>query len=314
MRILVLLLGFLIAGVSCGRGEMPKQQAKSAATESFYSCPMHHEIKSDHPGECPICHMRLEKIAGKTSAAKTTQPGERKIKFYRHPMNPSVISKVPMKDEMGMDYIPVYEEGASGSLSNVPLRGPVVLSEAQFQLTGASLVKVEKRDLAVRIPASGRALSPSRVALQIPERDMAFVKTGQEVELTSPSQRDEILKGKVIGTDASFDPTTRTLRIDVQLLKAAPGLRAESSIEGTIKSASKAALAIPEKALMHSAFGSYVFVADRSRSLLVPRLVKVSAKDGEWIEILEGVEEGEVISSGPNFLLDSESRIQVSRD
>lgn len=37
---------------------------------------------------------------------------ERKVLFYRHPMNPAVTSPAPKKDEMGMDYIPVYEEAA----------------------------------------------------------------------------------------------------------------------------------------------------------------------------------------------------------
>lgn len=35
---------------------------------------------------------------------------ERKPLFYRHPMNPAVTSPVPAKDEMGMDYVPVYAE------------------------------------------------------------------------------------------------------------------------------------------------------------------------------------------------------------
>ena len=35
---------------------------------------------------------------------------ERKIIFYRNPMNPSVTSAVAAKDSMGMDYIPVYAE------------------------------------------------------------------------------------------------------------------------------------------------------------------------------------------------------------
>lgn len=37
---------------------------------------------------------------------------ERKVLYYRHPMNPAVTSPTPQKDEMGMDYIPVYEEEA----------------------------------------------------------------------------------------------------------------------------------------------------------------------------------------------------------
>jgi Cu(I)/Ag(I) efflux system membrane fusion protein len=41
--------------------------------------------------------------------ASDAAPREKKPLFYRHPMNPSVSSPVPAKDEMGMDYVPVYE-------------------------------------------------------------------------------------------------------------------------------------------------------------------------------------------------------------
>lgn len=39
---------------------------------------------------------------------------ERKILFYRAPMNPEMTSPTPKKDEMGMDYVPVYEEEKKG--------------------------------------------------------------------------------------------------------------------------------------------------------------------------------------------------------
>ncbi len=45
-------------------------------------------------------------------ASESTASAERKILYYRHPMNPSIISPVPAKDEMGMDYVPVYEDQA----------------------------------------------------------------------------------------------------------------------------------------------------------------------------------------------------------
>jgi Cu(I)/Ag(I) efflux system membrane fusion protein len=38
---------------------------------------------------------------------------ERKPLYYRHPMNPAITSPTPAKDEMGMDYVPVYEDQAS---------------------------------------------------------------------------------------------------------------------------------------------------------------------------------------------------------
>lgn len=40
-------------------------------------------------------------------------PTERKPLFYRNPMNPAVTSPVPAKDEMGMDYLPVYADDNS---------------------------------------------------------------------------------------------------------------------------------------------------------------------------------------------------------
>ncbi len=46
------------------------------------------------------------------STADTVEQAEQKPIFYRHPMNAAVTSPVPTKDEMGMDYIPVYQESA----------------------------------------------------------------------------------------------------------------------------------------------------------------------------------------------------------
>ena len=34
--------------------------------------------------------------------------------FYRSPMNSAITSPIPMKDEMGMDYVPVYERDLNG--------------------------------------------------------------------------------------------------------------------------------------------------------------------------------------------------------
>ena len=47
------------------------------------------------------------------TSTTSTKSRERKILFYRSPMNPTVTSKVPMKDQMGMDYVPVYADEAS---------------------------------------------------------------------------------------------------------------------------------------------------------------------------------------------------------
>ena len=48
--------------------------------------------------------------AAMAGPASATSAAERKVLFYRNPMNPAVTSPVPAKDEMGMDYVPVYAD------------------------------------------------------------------------------------------------------------------------------------------------------------------------------------------------------------
>lgn len=47
-----------------------------------------------------------------------TAVSARKPLYYRHPMNPQVISTMPAKDEMGMDYVAVYEEQPPSTVSS----------------------------------------------------------------------------------------------------------------------------------------------------------------------------------------------------
>ncbi|MDT3697501.1 MAG: efflux RND transporter periplasmic adaptor subunit [Ignavibacterium sp.] len=89
----------------------------ASGEKQLYTCGMHPQIISDEPGICPICEMKLVPIKNKNQKS-----GERKILFYRNPMNPDIISDHPQKDEMGMDYVPVYEdeEGSEGVVTIDP--------------------------------------------------------------------------------------------------------------------------------------------------------------------------------------------------
>jgi len=119
------------------------------AQAEVYYCPMHPDYTADRPGDCPICGMHLVK----REATPPAPAGERKVKFYRNPMNPSVTSKTPMKDEMGMDYVPVYEDEAAGPA--VAGRGPVNISPEKQQLIGLRTGKAAYRTIARTVRASG---------------------------------------------------------------------------------------------------------------------------------------------------------------
>lgn len=76
---------------------------------------------------------------------------ERKPVKYRHPMNPTIFSDTPAKDDMGMDYIPVYADGDGGDSAGP---GFIIAPEVVNNL-GVRTAPVERGDLARRIETVG---------------------------------------------------------------------------------------------------------------------------------------------------------------
>jgi membrane fusion protein, copper/silver efflux system len=132
--------------------ESVKGSKGEKGVKGLYYCPMHPSFTSDRPGDCAICGMSLvKKTATETPAGQQgTAEGGKKILYYRNPMNPQITSPVPMKDEMRMDYVPVYEEPT-------PQAHPgVYISPQKQQLIGVKKGKVQVRQLAGQIRTVGR--------------------------------------------------------------------------------------------------------------------------------------------------------------
>jgi len=94
---------------------------------------------------------------------------DRKIKYYRNPMGLPDTSPMPKKDNMGMDYIPVYEGDDSDD-------GSVKLSPGKIQRTGVKSEPAAKRVLRTIIRAPGSiALDERRISV-ITMRSESFVQ------------------------------------------------------------------------------------------------------------------------------------------
>jgi len=85
--------------------------------------------------------------------AEEDKPAERKPLFYRNPMNPAVTSPVPAKDNMGMDYIPVYPEGNSNSKAPA---GTVTIDSTVVQNIGVRTIKAKLSSLSRNVRTIGR--------------------------------------------------------------------------------------------------------------------------------------------------------------
>ncbi|MEJ2471866.1 MAG: efflux RND transporter periplasmic adaptor subunit [Desulfuromonadales bacterium] len=110
------------------------------AENQKYTCGMHPMIITDEPGTCPICGMDLTPLKAGTAGSANKPEGERKIKYWVAPMDPTYIRDEPGKSPMGMDLVPVYEdESPSGSA--------ITIDPVTAQNMGVRTAPVERRDL-----------------------------------------------------------------------------------------------------------------------------------------------------------------------
>ena len=81
-----------------------------------------------------------------TESSTARAPG--RLLYYRHPMNPSITSPTPARDEMGMKYVPVYDNGQA-------LEGEVHLTDPVVQKLGVRTAPVAVGILPVQVRAPG---------------------------------------------------------------------------------------------------------------------------------------------------------------
>jgi Cu(I)/Ag(I) efflux system membrane fusion protein len=210
MPILVLLASGLLAIGMVSLGMLSAGcdgAARSGKTGSHrhqqYHCPMHPTYVADRPGDCPICGMKLVPIesdgGAQASAAAPSGPagaaaglpGPRRLLYYRNPMNPSVTSPVPVKDEMGMDYVPVYSDEVPAG-SSVEGHASVEVSSEESRLAGLRTTVARRGALARTIRTVGEVKADETRVSQVHTKISGWVEklfvnsSGQAVRRGQP--------------------------------------------------------------------------------------------------------------------------------
>ena len=121
------LLGTLVAGAALGAAGMRlsmhshREGATANATspvekKQIYQCPMHPAITSDHPGECPICGMKLVPVrSGGREPASAAKPDEREVATAPPVQGLATVAIDPARQQLiGLRTAPV----AKGSLGD----------------------------------------------------------------------------------------------------------------------------------------------------------------------------------------------------
>lgn len=150
-------------------------------------------------------------------------------------------------------------------------------------------------------------LSQLWVQLDVYERDLGRVAEGDEATIVSDAHPGVTFRGRVSHIDATIDERTRTARVRIALPNESRLLRPGQFVDARLSPASGTRLAIvvdPSTVLQYDGDPS-LFVA-RSADTYELRPVELGASGDGVVEIVSGVDRGELVVVAGSFALKSE--------
>jgi Cu(I)/Ag(I) efflux system membrane fusion protein len=148
--------------------------------------------------------------------------------------------------------------------------------------------------------------------VDVPERDLAAVTQGQPVVVRVRSYPGRTFEGKVALVYPHLNPATRSVRVRIELPNKDLILRPDMYAEAEISTGSdEPVLAVPESAVLDSGSQQTVIV-DRGGGKFEPKPVQLGRRGDGYVEVREGIEDGDLVVTSANFLIDAESNLKAS--
>lgn len=142
------------------------------------------------------------------------------------------------------------------------------------------------------------------------EYELPLVAVGQTATVTLSSAPDMPLQARIGFIYPTVDAQTRTTKVRFELdnpgEKLKPGMYANLELKAPLGER----LAVPKDAVLESGKRQIIFI-HHGGGRLEWRNAKIGQRSGNFVEVLEGLQEGEHVVTSANFLIDSESQLKA---
>jgi len=315
----------------------------AAPASDYYQCSMHPWIVSDKPGKCPICGMPLVHVtetsneglingraAVQISPARQQLIGVTKDKAQIKPLVYSVhtVGHAAYNPDVATAFTEYREAYVAFRKSRVNTTEKIrdraeklmELAELKLRLAGLSDEQFKQiRDTSFDPKILASIYSPPTLELpqghgwvdaDLYESDSELVRPGQHVMMASPALPGKVFEGVVRTTDPILNEFPRKLRVRIDTDKG-DALKAGMAVDMRIEVELGDKLVVPEEAVLDSGFSKVVFVG-QGEDRIEPRQVMTGMEGDGYVEILDGLKEGETVVTSAAFLIDSESRLRAA--
>ncbi|MCK1618893.1 efflux RND transporter periplasmic adaptor subunit [Bradyrhizobium sp. 159] len=150
------------------------------------------------------------------------------------------------------------------------------------------------------------------VLIDVAERDLPQVAVGTKVTIRPRAFAGQSFEGTVALIYPHLNAATRTARIRIEVSNRDELLRPEMYVDAEIEAGTPGpVLAVAESAVLDSGSRQAVLV-DKGEGRFEPREVKLGRRGGGFVEITNGLSEGEAVVTSANFLIDAESNLKAA--
>lgn len=154
-------------------------------------------------------------------------------------------------------------------------------------------------------------LSKIWIVADIYEYELPYIQVGQGAKVTLSYDPGVALHAHVEFIYPTLDPKTRTAKVRFALANPGEKLKPDMYANVELKIPLGTRLAVPRDAIIESGERQLIFI-HHGGGKLEWRTVKLGVSAGDWVEIVEGLQEGDHIITSANFLIDSESQLKAA--
>jgi len=148
--------------------------------------------------------------------------------------------------------------------------------------------------------------------VEIAERDLGALAVGQPVVVKARSFPGRQFSGTISVVYPQINKETRTARVRIELPNPDLALLPNMYVDAEINTGSEEpVLAVPDSSVLDTGSRQAVFV-DKGDGRFEPRDVKLGHRGDGYVEIRQGLSDGEPVVVSANFLIDAESNLKAA--
>jgi RND family efflux transporter MFP subunit len=209
-------------------------------------------------------------------------------------------------DKLKMDYDVARQEVAEAEwlLAKTVIRAPFsarvterFITQGQHLRPGDELFTVADYD-------------PLVARIYLPESDVLELEEGREVRIALAANTKVSFTGRIRQIAPVVDTATGTVKVTVEAVKPPSGVRPGAFVSiGIVRERHPSALLLPRESVIRELRAAHVFVSEDGTA--VKKAVELGLEEGDLVEVLSGVAEGDNVVVAGQGALDDGQKIKT---